>query len=88
VLGASVFNVWQLLSKDFVMLVMISFFIAVPLAYYFMHSWLQNYDYRTGMSWWIFALAGLGSLMITVFVVSFQSVRAAVSNPVAALRSE
>ncbi|HYK47266.1 MAG TPA: ABC transporter permease [Parafilimonas sp.] len=88
VLGASVFNVWQLISKDFVMLVMISFFIAVPLAYYFMHNWLQNYDYRTGMSWWIFALAGVGSLMITVFVVSFQSVRAAVSNPVTALRSE
>jgi ABC-type antimicrobial peptide transport system permease subunit len=88
VLGASVFNVWNLLSKDFVMLVIISFFIATPLAYYFMHNWLQNYNYRAELSWWIFAAAGLGSLIITVFVVSFQSIKAAVANPVKSLRTE
>ena len=65
VLGASVFNVWNLLSKDFVMLVIISFFIAVPIAYYFMNNWLQNYTYRTELSWWIFAAAGIGALIIT-----------------------
>ena len=58
VLGASVFNLWRLLSKDFVVLVIISLFIAIPLAYYFMHNWLQNYQYRTELSWWIFAAAG------------------------------
>ena len=66
VLGASVLNVWNLLSKDFVRLVIISFFISVPLSYYFMHNWLQNYNYRTGLSWWIFAVAGAGSLLITI----------------------
>ena len=88
VLGASVFNVWNLLSKDFVMLVIISFVIATPLAYYFMHNWLQNYTYRTQLSWWIFAAAGTGSLIITVLVVSFQAIKAAVANPVKSLRTE
>ncbi len=88
VLGASVFSVWNLLSKDFVMLVIISFFISVPLSYYFMHSWLQNYTYRTELSWWIFAAAGIGLLLITILVVSFQAIKAAVANPVKSLRTE
>ena len=88
VLGASVLNVWNLLSKDFVKLVIISFFISIPLAYYFMYSWLQNYSYRTGLSWWIFAAAGVGSLLITVLVVSLQAIRSAVANPVKSLRTE
>jgi putative ABC transport system permease protein len=88
VLGASVFNVWQLLTKDFVLLVAISFCIATPLAYYFMQSWLQDYHYRAEISWWTFALAGLGSLIITVITVSFQSIKAAIANPVSSLRSE
>ncbi len=88
VLGASVFNVWNLLSKDFVMLVIISFLISTPLAYYFMHNWLQNYQYRTQLSWWIFAAAGIGSLLITVLVVSSQAIKAAVANPVKSLRTE
>ena len=88
VLGASVFNVWNLLSKDFVKLVTISFFIAVPVAYYFMHNWLQGYTYRTELSWWIFAGAGTGSLLITILVVSFQSIKAAIANPVKSLRTE
>lgn len=88
VLGASVFSVWNLLSKDFAALVVISLFIAIPLSYYFMDGWLQNYEYRTNISWWIFALAGLGALLITILVVSFQTIKAAVSNPLRALRTE
>ena len=88
VLGASVFSLWQLISKEFVMLVLISLLIAVPTAYYFMHNWLQNYEYRTALSWWIFAAAGSGALLITLLTVSFQAIKAAVANPVKSLRSE
>lgn len=88
VLGASVFNVWNLLSKEFVMLVSISFLIAIPLSYYFMHRWLQSYIYRTQLSWWIFIAAGIGALAITIAVVSFQAIKAAVANPVKSLRTE
>jgi ABC-type antimicrobial peptide transport system permease subunit len=88
VLGATVFNVWALLSKDFVLLVSISLLIAGPLSYYFMHNWLQNYQYRTQLSWWIFGVAGLGTLLITLLTVSFQSVKAAIANPVKSLRTE
>ncbi len=88
VLGASVGQLWQLLSKDFVLLVLISCLIAAPLAYYFLHGWLQNYEYRTDISWWIFVLAGLGALGITLLTVSFQTIKAALSNPVKSLRSE
>ena len=88
VLGASVFSVWNLLSRDFVMLVIISFLIAVPLSFYFMHSWLQNYNYRVNMSWWIFAAAGAGALFVTFVTVSFQAIKAAVASPVKSLRTE
>jgi len=88
VVGASVFNLWQLLSKDFVVLVILSCCIAIPVAYYFMNSWLQKYQYRTELSWWIFAVAVLGSLVITLFTVSFQAIKAAVTNPVKSLRTE
>lgn len=88
VLGASVFSVWNLLSKDFVILVIISFLISVPVSYYLMHSWLQNYTYRTELSWWIFAAAGIGLLLITILVVSFQAIKAAIANPVKSLRTE
>lgn len=88
VLGASVFNVWNLLSKEFVLLVAISFLIAFPLAYYFMHNWLQNYEYRTDLSWWIFVVAGIGALLITLITVSFQAIKAAIANPVKSLRTE
>jgi ABC-type antimicrobial peptide transport system permease subunit len=88
VLGASVFNLWNLLSQDFVRLVIISFFIAGPLSYYFMHEWLQNYTYRADISWWIFAAAGIGALLITLITVSFQSIKAATANPVKAIRTE
>src|SRR5258706_8588007 len=88
VLGASVFNLWQLLSKDFVVMVLISILIAIPIAYYFMHNWLQNYQYRTDLSWWIFAATGIGALLITLMTVSFQSIKAAIANPVKSLRTE
>jgi ABC-type antimicrobial peptide transport system permease subunit len=88
VLGASVFNLWQLLSKDFVVMVFVSLLIAIPMSYYFMHSWLQNYQYRTELSWWIFAAAGIGALVITLLTVSVQSIKAAVANPVKSLRTE
>jgi putative ABC transport system permease protein len=88
VLGASVYNLWKMLSTEFVMLVIISLVIAFPLAYYFMNKWLSNYPYRTGLPWWIFVVAGVGALLITLLTVSFQSIKAAVANPVKSLRSE
>jgi ABC-type antimicrobial peptide transport system permease subunit len=88
VVGASVVNLWGLLSKDFILLVVIACVIAVPLAWYFMHNWLQKYDYRTGISVWIFAVAVVGSLLITLLTVSFQAIRAAIANPVKSLKAE
>ncbi|MEO6722241.1 MAG: ABC transporter permease [Ferruginibacter sp.] len=88
VLGASVFNVWRLLSKDFILLVIIALAIAIPLAWYFMNNWLQNYTYHTNVSWWIFVAAAIGALMITLVTVSFQAIKAGVANPVKSLRTE
>lgn len=88
VLGATVFNVWNMLSKDFLKLVIISCFIAVPISYYVMNGWLQEYPYRVILKWWIFALAMLGAMGITVLTVSFQAIRAAKQNPVKSLRTE
>jgi putative ABC transport system permease protein len=88
VLGASMMNLWQLLSKDFVVLVLISLCIAVPVSYYFMHQWLLQFEYRTVLSWWIFVASGLGAVLITLATVSFQSVKAAMANPVTSLRTE
>jgi len=88
VLGATIFNLWQLLSKDFVMLVLISLLIASPVSYIFMHNWLQSYTYRTDINWWIFAVAAFGALAITLLTVSYQSIKAALANPVKSLRSE
>lgn len=88
VLGASVFSVWNLLTREFVVLVLIAFFIAFPLAYYFMAEWLQNYSYRTSLSGWVFMMAGAGVLLITALTVSFQAIKAAFANPVKSLRTE
>ena len=88
VLGASLFNVWGLLSKEFVLLVFLSLLIACPVAYYFMHNWLENYSYRAELSWWIFAAAGIGALLITLLTISFQAIKAATANPVKSLRTE
>jgi putative ABC transport system permease protein len=88
VLGAGVFSLWGLLSRDFVTLVFLSMFIAMPLAYWFMHQWLQNYKIHTDIPWWLFASSGAGILIITLLTVSFQSIKAALMNPVRSLRSE
>jgi ABC-type antimicrobial peptide transport system permease subunit len=88
VLGATIYNLWTMLSKDFVVLVLIACFIAIPLAYYFLHQWLQKYEYRTEMSWWIFAVAIGGAMVITLLTVSFQAIKAAIANPVKSLRTE
>ena len=88
VLGATIYNLWRMLSKDFVVLVFIACFIAVPLAWYFLQQWLQKYEYRTTITWWVFAIAIGGALLITLFTVSFQAVKAAIANPVKSLRSE
>ncbi|HAK79182.1 MAG TPA: macrolide ABC transporter permease, partial [Runella sp.] len=88
VLGASVLSVWRLLSKEFVYLVLIAFVIATPVAYYFLQDWLTKYEFRTELSWWIFALAGVGALTVTLLTVSYQAIKAALLNPVKSLRTE
>jgi ABC-type antimicrobial peptide transport system permease subunit len=88
VLGAGVLNLWSLLSKDFLMLVVLSMIISMPLVYLGMHRWLQSYPYHAPLSWWIFASAGAGILLITLLTVSFQSLKAALMNPVRSLRTE
>jgi putative ABC transport system permease protein len=88
VLGASVANLWGMLSRDFVMLVFVSLLLAMPIAWYLMTNWLEKYEYRSTIAWWIFVAAGAGSLLITLLTVSYQSIRAALANPVNSLRSE
>lgn len=88
VLGASSQGVVTLLSKDFLKLVIIAFVIAVPLAWWGMHSWLQDFAYRINISWWIYAIAGLFAVFIAVATVSLQALKAAVANPIKSLRTE
>ena len=88
VLGASVPNLVTLLSREFIMLVLVAFVLAIPLAYYLMNQWLSNFAYRVEISWWIFLMAGLTALGIAWLTVSYQSIRAALANPVKALRTE
>jgi putative ABC transport system permease protein len=88
VLGATIFNLWRLLSTEFILLVIVSLGIAIPTAYYFMHKWLLNYEYKTNLSWWIFAGSGAGAIIITLLTVSFHAIRAAAANPVKSLRTE
>ena len=88
VLGASVGGIWLLLSRDFMLLVLIGCVIAAPLAFYFMNNWLQQYDYRISIGVSVFIISGIMALIITLFTISFQAVRAALANPVKSLRSE
>ncbi|OEI79768.1 ABC transporter permease [Formosa algae] len=88
VLGASISQLWLLLSKDFITLVVIALLIASPIAYVVMGQWLQKFSYRTTVSWDVFAIACLGALIITLITVSFQAIKAATSNPVDSLRTE
>jgi ABC-type antimicrobial peptide transport system permease subunit len=88
VLGASVSNLWRMLSKDFVLLVIISCAIAIPIAYYLLFNWLDKYKYHTEISWWIIFIASIGTLIITLITVSFQAIKAALMSPVNSLKSE
>ena len=88
VLGATESSIVRLLSKDFLLLVVVAFVVASPLAWYFLHRWLEEFAYRVTLSWWTFALAGVLATLIAMLTVSFQSVKAAMANPVDALRSE
>ncbi|AEV97576.1 cell division protein FtsX [Niastella koreensis] len=88
VLGATVSNITAMLSKDFLKLVIVAAVIAFPLAWWFMHSWLQDFAYRTDISWWVFIMAGVTAALIAVVTVSFQTIKAAMSNPVKSLKNE
>ncbi|MEJ7684816.1 MAG: FtsX-like permease family protein [Segetibacter sp.] len=88
VLGASVSGIVNLLSIDFLKLVILSFAIAAPLAWYLMYKWLQDFAYHTSINFWVFALAGFAALAIALLTVSFQAIKAAIANPVKSLRTE
>ena len=88
VLGATVPNIVTMLSKDFVRLVLLASVIAFPVAWYAMNRWLQDFAYRIDIGWWIFILAGLIAIIIAIITVSFQAIRAALTNPVNSLRTE
>ena len=88
VLGASVSQVWLLLSKDFVVLVIISCVIASPVAFYFLNDWLQKYNYRITISPLVFIMAAISAIVITIVTISFQAIKAAIANPVKSLRTE
>lgn len=88
VLGANVTEIVSMLSKDLIILVVISFFIAFPLGYYLMDKWLQDFAYKIDVQWWVYALAGLTTLLIAFFTMSFKTIKSALANPVESLRSE
>jgi putative ABC transport system permease protein len=88
VLGASAFYIWQLLSKDFVTLVLIACIVAIPIAWYLMNNWLKTYEYKINIGAGVFALVMVASVVITLLTVSFQAIRAAIANPVKSLRTE
>jgi putative ABC transport system permease protein len=88
VLGASVPGITRLLSKDFLRLVLVAFVIAVPISWWLMNKWLEGFAYRTSISWWMYAVAGLVSVFIAMITVSSQALRAALSNPAKSLRSQ
>ena len=88
VLGASIAQVWLLLSKEFILLVMLSCIIATPVAFYFLKDWLQKYDYRITIGPGVFVLSAVAAIVITLVTISFQAIKAALTNPVKSLRSE
>lgn len=88
VLGSSVAGIVRLLSKDFMALVLVAILLAVPIGWYLMHNWLQDYSYRTTISWWVFVIAGIVAIGIALITISFQAVKAAIANPVKSLRTE
>jgi hypothetical protein len=88
VLGATVTQIVTILSKDFVLLVLIAFVIAVPIAWWGMQHWLENFAYRTSITWWVFVLSGAGMLLMALLTLSVRAIKAATENPVKNLRSE
>lgn len=88
VLGASLFNIWESMSKEFVVLVALASVIATPLTCYFLQNWLNQYEYHTKISWWFFVIAAIAALFVTLLTVGFQSMKAALANPLKSLRSE
>ena len=88
VLGAGVVTLWRMLSTEFFILVLLSCIIATPIAWYYLHNWLSNYDYRIEIKWQVFVMAGFAALIITLLTVSFQAIKAALSNPIKSLRTE
>jgi putative ABC transport system permease protein len=88
VLGASEFNLWGLLSKDFVRLVVLALVLAAPIAYYMMHNWLRQYEYRYRISWTVFVIAGSSALLVALLTVSYEAIKAATASPVKNLRAE
>jgi putative ABC transport system permease protein len=88
VLGATITNIVNLLSKEFLALVLFSFVIAAPVAGYFMHQWLKGFAYKIELSWWIFAMAGASALLIALITISVQAFQSAVANPSKSLRLE
>jgi len=88
VLGASINQVLILLSKEFLLLVSIAFIISIPITWWAMNNWLNNFAYRMDISWWIFAAGGLVAILIALITMSFQSIRAAAANPIKSLRTE
>jgi predicted lysophospholipase L1 biosynthesis ABC-type transport system permease subunit len=88
ILGASVANIVTILSKDFVRLVMIAFVIAAPIAWWATYTWLQDFAYRTSISWWVFVVSGLAMLLAALITLSMQTIKAAVANPATSLRTE
>jgi uncharacterized membrane protein HdeD (DUF308 family) len=87
-LGASVVNIISILSKDFIQLVLIAFVIAAPIAWWATYKWLQDFAYRTNISWWIFGLSGIAMIVVALITLSFQTIRSATANPVKSLRTE
>jgi putative ABC transport system permease protein len=88
VLGASVPGIVQMLSKDFLLLVLIAAIIAFPVAWWAMHKWLADFAYRINIGWWVFILAAAAALLIALITISFQAIKAAIANPVKSLRTE
>ncbi len=88
VLGATASSIVYLFSKEFVLLITIAFAVATPIAWYFMHKWLENFAYRIELSWWLFLIGGIASIIIALISVSFQAIKAAIANPVKSLRTE
>ena len=88
VLGASTTNILYLFTREFILLITIAFIIAAPIAWYYMHQWLQYYVYRVNIGWWVFAAGGLTAIGIALATISIQAIKAANTNPVKSLRSE